>query len=139
MAKLEVPPTKSKYLELKRDLQMAEEGFGLLDQNCTVIIVSDASGQMETLDNPPDGPLAIGLRSNAMTMARSRVAQYRELESRRRSSRLKGLLFLHLKRELPVRAIDWDGCNNRKQLSDEQDRECEAPIAPGVGRHRARF
>ena len=32
MAKLEVAPTKSKYLELKRDLATATQGFELLDQ-----------------------------------------------------------------------------------------------------------
>lgn len=129
------PPLELRDLYPGKTVRLVDGGvcdnqgvFGLLDQNCTVLIVSDASGQMGTLDDPPDGPLTIGLRSNAMTMARSRVAEYRELESRRRSSRLKGLLFVHLKHELPVRAIDWDGCNNRKQLSDEQLRRADQDL-----------
>ncbi|HOI56546.1 MAG TPA: V-type ATP synthase subunit D [Phycisphaerae bacterium] len=39
MAKLEVAPTKSKYLELKRDLATATQGFELLDQKRTILTI----------------------------------------------------------------------------------------------------
>ena len=39
MARLNVPPTKSKQLELKRDLEMATEGFNLLDQKREILVL----------------------------------------------------------------------------------------------------
>jgi predicted acylesterase/phospholipase RssA len=93
--------------------------FGLLDQNCTVMMVSDASGQMTTVDDPPDDPVGILLRTTSMLQARVRTAEYREIESRRRTGRLKSLLFLHLKQGLEVEDRDWINCRNPKQLSEE--------------------
>jgi predicted acylesterase/phospholipase RssA len=93
--------------------------FGLLDQNCTVMIVSDASGQMTTVDDPADDPVSVLLRTTSMLQARVRTAEYREIESRRRTGRLKSLLFLHLKEGLEVEARDWVNCRNPKQISDQ--------------------
>jgi predicted acylesterase/phospholipase RssA len=92
---------------------------GLLDQNCTVFIVSDASGQMGSLDRPPDGSFGVLLRSNGMALSRVRSAEYRELEARLRSGRLKALLFVHLKQELQVRDRDWSRCDDPKEPSPE--------------------
>jgi len=91
--------------------------FGLLDQNCSVMIVSDASGQMSTDDAPADGPLGVLLRTVSLLQARVRVACFREIDARRKSGRLKGMLFLHLKRGLEVEARDWVDCGNPKELS----------------------
>jgi predicted acylesterase/phospholipase RssA len=93
--------------------------FGLLDQNCTVMIVSDASGQMTTVDDPPDDPVGVLLRTISLLQARVRTAEYREIESRRRTGRLKSLLFLHLKQGLDVEDRDWINCQNPKQLMEE--------------------
>ncbi len=90
--------------------------FGLLDQNCTVMIVSDASGQMTTVDDPPDDPVGVLLRTISLLQARVRTAEYREIESRRRTGRLKSLLFLHLKQGLDTEDRDWINCKNPKQL-----------------------
>jgi len=94
--------------------------FGLLDQNCNVMIVSDASGQMTTVDDPPDEPIGVLLRTISMLQARVRTAEYREIESRRRTGRLKSLLFLHLKQGLEVEDRDWVNCRNPKQLNAEE-------------------
>ncbi len=91
--------------------------YGLLDQNCGVLLVSDASGQMSTLDRPPDGPLGVLLRTTSMLQARVRTAQYREVESRLKTGRLKGLLFVHLKKDLEVEPRDWIGCDNPKEMT----------------------
>lgn len=91
--------------------------YGLLEQNCAVMIVSDASGQMMTIDRPPDDPLGVLLRTTSLLQARIRTASFREIESRRNTGRLKGLLFLHLKQDLEVEDRDWIGCNNQKQLN----------------------
>jgi len=94
--------------------------FGLLEQNCSVMIVSDACGQMSTDDVPADGPVGVLLRTVSLLQARVRVACFREIESRRKSGRLKGLLFLHLKRGLEVEARDWIHSSNPKVLSIEE-------------------
>jgi predicted acylesterase/phospholipase RssA len=97
--------------------------FGLLDQNCTVLIVSDASGQMAAEDNPKDGIFSVLSRSSSIAMARVRTAEYRELFSRKQSGRLKGLLFLHLKKDLKVLDKDWIDCDNPKELSEQELRK----------------
>lgn len=96
---------------------------GLLDQNCSVMIVSDASGQLETDRKPTDSPIGVLTRSNSITMGSVRSQQYDELLARKNSGRLKEFSFLHLKQELESHDIDWVHCNNPKQLSNQQLRE----------------
>lgn len=103
--------------------------FGLMDQNCTVMVVSDASGQMSAVDEPSDGGFSTLLRTNSMVMARVRSAEYRELEARYSSGLIKDLLFLHLKSELPVRDHDWANCENPKQLTGEDLRRATQELA----------
>jgi predicted acylesterase/phospholipase RssA len=87
------------------------QGIGaLLDQDCNVILVSDASGQMDAIDDPSTGLLSVPLRSNSIAMARVREAQFRDVAMRRRSGLLRGLVFLHLKKDLEGEDIDWIGC-----------------------------
>lgn len=92
----------------------------LLEQGCTQIIVSDASGQMDTLDDPSSGLLAVPLRSNGILMSRVREAQHRELVARKRASLLQGLIFVHLKKDLNSDPLDWLECNDRWNASDEE-------------------
>jgi predicted acylesterase/phospholipase RssA len=93
--------------------------MGLLEQDCTVIIVSDASGQMGTQDDPSRGLIGVPLRSNSILMARVREAEYRELYARRRSSLVRKLVYLHLKKDLEVSPKDWIGCKEPTDTSDE--------------------
>jgi hypothetical protein len=91
----------------------------LLEQDCSVMIVSDASGQMSALDEPGAGMVSVPLRSYHVSMARVRQAEYRELEARRRSSLLRGLMFLHLKKDLDVDTVDWVNCQDPSDASEE--------------------
>jgi predicted acylesterase/phospholipase RssA len=91
----------------------------LLEQDCNVMIVSDASGQMGTQDHPSGGRLSVSLRSFSISMTRVRQAQYRELAARARSGLLKGLVFLHLKRDLDADPVDWRECQDPYDASDE--------------------
>lgn len=81
----------------------------LLEQGCSVLLVSDASGQMGDQDNPSSGLLGVPLRSNSILQARVRSAQFRDLASRRRGGMLKGLMFVHLKKGLDNPPVDWVG------------------------------
>jgi predicted acylesterase/phospholipase RssA len=91
----------------------------LLEQGCTQIIVSDASGQMGTIDDPSAGVLAVPLRANSILMSRVREAEFNELDARRRSSLLRDLVFVHLKQNLGASPLDWIKCNDRFDATDE--------------------
>lgn len=91
----------------------------LLEQDCNVMIVSDASGQMDNQDHPGGGRLSVPLRCSSISMARVRQAQYRELAARRRSGLLRELTFLHLKKDLDADPVDWRECQDPHEASDE--------------------
>jgi predicted acylesterase/phospholipase RssA len=92
---------------------------GLLGEDCNLLLVSDASGQMGTLNNPGPGPFGVSLRSNSILMARVRESEYRELDARRASALLRGLMFIHLKKDLEVDPVDWIGCDNPYESFDD--------------------
>ena len=84
------------------------QGIGaLIEQDCNVLIVSDASGQMDAIDDPSAGLLAVPLRATSIAQARVREAQYREAQMRRRAGLLSGFVYLHLKKGLESAEIDW--------------------------------
>jgi predicted acylesterase/phospholipase RssA len=91
----------------------------LLEQGCSHVIVSDASGQMDTVDDPSSGLLAVPLRSNSILQTRVREAQHQDLVARRRASLLQGLIFIHLKKDLGTDPLDWLECKDRWKASDE--------------------
>jgi predicted acylesterase/phospholipase RssA len=102
----------------------------LLEQGCSVLLVSDASGQMDARDFPSNGLLGVPLRANSILQARVRVSQFGELSSRRRGGLLKGLMFVHLKTGLETTSVDW---------IDSQEPSPPATVDPlvpyGVQRH----
>ncbi|HKG13991.1 MAG TPA: tetratricopeptide repeat-containing protein [Pyrinomonadaceae bacterium] len=99
------------------------QGVGaLLEQDCNVILVSDGSGQMESLSDPKRGPLGVALRSTSIIQARVRQAQYQDLSSRKRSQLLRGFMFVHLKEDLDVDPIDWVECPDPYDADDDEAR-----------------
>ena len=103
----------------------------ILEQDCTVMIVSDASGQMDALDHPSGGRLGVPLRSFSVSMARVRQSQFEELAARRRSGLLKGLVFLHLKKGLDADPVDWRECQDPHEASDlARPAEARGPLVP---------
>jgi predicted acylesterase/phospholipase RssA len=95
------------------------QGIGsLLEQGCSVLLVSDASGQMMSQKEPSGGILGPPLRSNTILQTRVRGAQYHELDARRRASLLRGLMFVHLKKDLPSEPINWIDCEDPQDAFD---------------------
>lgn len=90
----------------------------LLEQDCTVTLVSDASGQMESEQVPSYGVLGVPLRANTILQARVREAQYSGAAARKRSHLLRGLMFLHLKQDLSADQIAWVDCPSHLKVSD---------------------
>src|SRR5262249_37632016 len=82
----------------------------LFEQDCGVILVSDASGQIIT--NPDSGGGVVGpmARSNSVLMQRVRQEQFERLKARFDGGLLKGMMFIHLKQDLDVEQVDWLGC-----------------------------
>src|SRR5262249_40553719 len=68
----------------------------LLNEGCTLMLCSDASGQMDDQKRPPDSLVGVPLRSNNILMSRVREVEYQDLRGRLDSHALRGLLFLHL-------------------------------------------
>lgn len=83
---------------------------GLLNEDCTLILCSDASGQMTDVSNPTDDPAGVLMRSNAILQDRVREAEYLDLRSRLDSRALDGLFFVHTKKELEEVPLDWINC-----------------------------
>jgi predicted acylesterase/phospholipase RssA len=82
----------------------------LLEQDCSVLIVSDASGQIASDAAPSGGVFGPLLRTNSILMERVRQAQFQDLKARQRAGLLKGLAILHLKKGLDTPPVDWKTC-----------------------------
>lgn len=91
---------------------------GLLNEGCTLILCSDASGQMEDQRRATDSVIGVPLRCNGILMDRVREAQLLDLQSRVESRALEGLFFIHLKKGLETQPIDWSGCKDPTQGAD---------------------
>ena len=81
----------------------------LLEQDCAVILVSDASGQGQPITKSGDRALPTLSRTMSVAMARIRQAQAFDLAARRAASSLRGLMFVHLKQDLPRVDRTWEG------------------------------
>ncbi|HEY2841417.1 MAG TPA: tetratricopeptide repeat-containing protein [Pirellulales bacterium] len=93
---------------------------GLLEQGCSVVLVSDASGQTALSTDPGGGVFAPLTRSNSVLMERVRQEQYARLGAMEKGGLLKGLMFLHLKRDLDVIPVDWIGCEDPPETVSQQ-------------------
>jgi predicted acylesterase/phospholipase RssA len=110
------------------------QGIGsLLEQDCNVILISDGSGQMVSQNEPSNGLLGVPLRSNSILQARVREAEYHELSARRRGGLLRGFMFVHLKDDLNVDPIDWIGCLDPFDASDDSRPAYERGPLTGYG------
>jgi predicted acylesterase/phospholipase RssA len=104
----------------------------LVEQECTVIVVSDASGQMTSERDPAGhGALPVG-RSNTILQARVRQAQLAELEQRRSAGVLRGFAFLHLLRGVPPPPVDWIGCEEPEAVYGDRGRAGQDPLPYGM-------
>ncbi|WP_448205893.1 patatin-like phospholipase family protein [Azospirillum sp. sgz302134] len=83
--------------------------FGLLEQGCAVMLVSDGCGQLEAERRPPWFFSAVLSRANSILMDTVRRNGFRILSARLRSRRLRALSVVHLKQGLPVRDVTWVG------------------------------
>lgn len=81
----------------------------LTEQDCAVMIISDASGQLSADDDPAGGILGPVLRSTSVMMGRLRGSEYEGLYARKASVQLKGMTYVHLTQGLEGPELDWKG------------------------------
>ena len=105
----------------------------LLEQDCTVLLVSDASGQMDAQDVPSAGVLGVPLRSNSILQARVRESQYADIAARQRASLLRGKMFIHLKQDLPGAQVPWERCPSYLKESEFESAIYQANDSTGYG------
>jgi predicted acylesterase/phospholipase RssA len=91
----------------------------LVEQDCTVILVSDASGQLRDADDPKRFLLRVLKRSNDILMKRVRATQYAELAHRTRAGALRGFMTVHLTKGLPAPPRDWSECQEKWTPEDD--------------------
>lgn len=88
----------------------------LHEQECQVVLVSDASGQTGIEKDPTGERLGVSTRANNVLMARIRQCQHQQLCSLQEAKLLRGLMFVHLKKGLVAETVDWIGCNDKASV-----------------------
>lgn len=104
------------------------QGVGsLIEQECSILIISDASGQLNIENSTGAGAIGSFVRSDAVFQERIRELQYMDIEARRESNQIKGLMYIHLKSDLNKSPMKWSGCNDptrRVWLSEDENPNC---------------
>jgi len=91
----------------------------LLEQGCTQLLVSDASGQTGIEMDPKSSTLAVPVRANNILMARVRQSQYQLIDALRSAGVIHDLAFVHLKKGLQGPSVNWRGCTDRSDVMPE--------------------
>ncbi len=109
-------PIALKALFADRNVCLADGGvhdnqgvFGLIEQDCAMMIVSDGCGQLGALKDGPRLAFPVATRANNVMMDVIRRNTYRILTERQRGGRLRGLRMVHLKQGLATRDVTWVG------------------------------
>ncbi len=115
-------PIKLTGLYPERDVELVDGGVhdnqgagGLREQDCTVLLVSDASGQLVSEPHPSRRAIDVVMRSNSTLMARVRELEHKELRARKRAGLLRDFMFIHLKKDLLVEPVNWTQCDLQKE------------------------
>ena len=97
---------------------------GLTEQECTVIILSDASRQINAQNSTGESLLQILKTAADISMERIREQQYQDLTERKKSFLLKDFCYVHLKKEIGETPRSWRG----DDFPPENNRRAEKTI-----------
>lgn len=86
---------------------------GLLDSDCTHLIISDASGQLPDVPEPNNRAWSVVKRSSDISMDRVREEEYEGLVLRQASAQIREFVFTHLKEDLQQQERTWIGGTNK--------------------------
>lgn len=95
----------------------------ILDQECKIVIVSDASAQLPDSNSAVTGQLPVFMRSDSIFQERMREAQLLDLKARENATQIKALGLIHLKKDLRQNPVNWTD-------SDEPSRRVLRPETP---------
>jgi predicted acylesterase/phospholipase RssA len=104
----------------------------LIEQSCSIMLVSDASGQMAEAQNPGGGLLSVAGRANGILQARVREAQFNELQTLRRSGAIDGAMFIHLTKDLEADAISFAGADDIDEKRQQPPRRTQYDVDRNV-------
>jgi len=79
----------------------------LYEQECNMLVVSDASGQMPASKRPPKSELGVFGRTNGILQERIRFSQFRDLEARKKSGVVRDYILMHFTKDLPSKVVNW--------------------------------
>lgn len=136
------PPVKLPGLYEDIDVELVDGGVhdnqgvaSLVEQDCAVLLVSDASGLLGDRPGPRRNLYSVGRRTQSVLMSRVRGAQITELAGRQRAGALRGLMMVHLKKGIPAPPRDSVGCP--EPYDPDDDPLATGPHGPGYGIHPA--
>jgi predicted acylesterase/phospholipase RssA len=125
------------------DLQLVDGGVhdnqgiaSLLEQECKVMIVSDASGQLSDAAVPTGNTADVFFHSDLVLQERVREAQFLDLKAREEASQLSALMFVHLKKELHREPVNWIACEEPQRTTASPDRAKNNPDLTEYGVRR---
>ncbi|MBI1225041.1 MAG: hypothetical protein GC192_07360 [Bacteroidetes bacterium] len=89
------------------------QGISALYENeCNMLIISDASGQMPEDLRPSSNLVNVVSRTNSILQERIRNSIFLDLEARKKSGVVHDFMLMHLTKGLSPGVIDWKGCND---------------------------
>jgi tetratricopeptide (TPR) repeat protein len=106
---------------------------GLIEQDCQVLFVSDASGQLGAERSAEGGHVAPLLRSVGIFQERMRQAGYDGLRKRQEAGQVRGLAYVHLTQGLRSPPTDWTGCEDPHEPNDQLPKDALAGVKTPYG------
>lgn len=107
-------PIKLKGLYPNRTVRLSDGGvhdnqgiFGLVEQDCNILIVSDGCGQLPSQSKPSWFFIGVLGRATNVLMETVRRSSYRMLAVQFRNYRIREFHFIHLKRGLSTEDVTW--------------------------------
>ncbi|GMV40061.1 MAG: hypothetical protein AMXMBFR64_17770 [Myxococcales bacterium] len=113
--------------------------FGLDEQDCTAVIVSDASAPATARRRPFVWAMIPPSRVTDMMMTTIRRLQYRLLGAQERAGRMKHVLFLHLSEGLESAPVDWESAKDPKSPPDPDAGETDYGVPRDMQRAISRI
>lgn len=93
--------------------------FGLDEQGCSVMIVSDGSGQLKTEVTPSRWLVSQVIRSNDILMQAQRRSQFKVYDARMKGRRVRDLIYIHMKKGIEEPDVTWIGGKEKPAASKQ--------------------
>jgi hypothetical protein len=109
---------------------------GLFEQDCQVLLVSDAAGQLFSETAAGGGHVTPLKRSFDIFQERVRQRGYEGLFKRKESGQVRGLAYCHLTQGLGQEAVDWEDCEDPFDPNNQLAKPVGKLAGTGYGVHK---